>query len=65
MNTPAETLNLRSQGRSGWRSLPEDLGLLAAAAGASVLTFFAVTPSEDDWRATLTGNHTLFGKLLF
>ena len=59
MSTPAETLNLRSQGRSDWRSLPDDLGLLAAAAGASVFTFFAVTPSEDDWRATLTGNHTV------
>ena len=59
MNTPAETTNLRSLGRIGWRSLPDDLGLLAAAAWASVFTFFAVTPSEDDWRATLTGNHTV------
>ena len=59
MNTPAETINLRSLGRSGWRSLPDDLGLLAAAAGASVFTVFTVTPSEDDWRATLAGNCTV------
>ena len=59
MNTLAETLNLRSRRSRGWRSLPDGLGLLAAAAGASVFTFFAVTPSEGDWRATLTGNHTV------
>lgn len=59
VSMPAETIKLQSWGSSFWRSLPDDIGLLAAAAGAAVFTFLTITPSEYDWRATLTGNHTV------